>query len=814
MPDKNRLSGLKRYLARLSGGTVEYDPDVYRNTVSLIKNADASRMTGNELEAASRTLRETARSNDPSDDLLIRTFALVREAVRRMLRLDPFDEQLSGGVAMHRGRLVQMQTGEGKTLAAVFPACLNALSGKGVHVCTFNDYLARRDAEWMGPVYRFLGLSVGFVQEGMSVEARRAAYGFDVTYCTAREAGFDFLRDGLCQDRSEIVHRPFYYAIVDEADSTLIDEARVPLIIAGSTGGREYGMRDMARFARRLKEGDDFVFDEYARNICLTERGLRRAEEELGFHNLYDSDNAETISRLHCALHAEYLLRIDKDYIVRNGRVELVDEFTGRVADKRRWPEWLQAALETKENVEVRPGGDILNTITMQNFFRLYPKLCGMTATAEAAAAEFLEFYGLHVTVIPPHRPCIRTDLPDVVLPTKEAKYIAVTKEVVKAHETHRPVLVGTQSVEESALLFRMLQEKRIDCEVLNAKRDEFEAEIVARAGTAKTVTISTNMAGRGTDIRLGGADEAGKTEVSALGGLYVIGTNRHESRRIDDQLRGRAGRQGDPGSSRFFVSMEDDLFVKYRLDDLIASRFAVDPNAVEITSPVVKKEIDRVQRIIEGQNLEIKKTLCRYSAVIERQRQAVRKRRDGILLTDTFLDFYEERSPARFRALLATIGKKKLIDTLKTLSLIHLDRFWSKYLAEIAFVRESIHLTRVGGGDPLFEFHKRAVELYDGMLHACEIETIRSFERITASNGDFSFNDATMKAPSSTWTYLVNDDPFESMAGLKLLLEKGFSLYTFFLWPLTLLYYLFNRPLGGRRRKKRTRGVRRRPAS
>jgi preprotein translocase subunit SecA len=795
MPDRNRLSGLKRYLTRLSGGTIEYDPGTYRTTVALIKNADASRMTDNELEAASRTLRESACSGDRPDDLLIQTFALVRETVRRGLRLDPFDEQLLGGVAMHRGRLVQMQTGEGKTLAAVFPACLNALSGKGVHVCTFNDYLARRDAEWMGPVYRFLGLSVGFVQEGMSVAERRTAYGCDVTYCTARESGFDFLRDGLRYDRSEIVHRPFHYAIVDEADSILVDEARVPLIIAGSTGERSVGMRDMAHFVQRLKEGEDFLFDEYARNICLTERGLRRAEDELGCDNLYDGENSENLSRLYCALHAEHLLRIDKDYIVQDGRVELVDEFTGRVADKRRWPEWLQAALETKENLDVRPGGDILNSITLQNFLRLYPKLCGMTATAEAAEEEFREFYDLHVVVVPPHRPCIRTDHPDIVLPTKEAKYNAVTKEIARVHETRRPVLVGTQSVEESALLAGMLLKKNIECEVLNAKHDEFEAQIIARAGAAGAVTISTNMAGRGTDIRLGGVDEAQKAEVASLGGLYVIGTNRHESRRIDDQLRGRSGRQGDPGSSRFFISLEDDLFVKYRLNDLIAFRYDGDPRADGIQSPVVKKEIERIQRIIEGQNLEIKKTLCSYSTVLERQRKIVYGRRSDILFADSFLDLYKKGSPDGFIALTATIGKKKLLDTCRKMSLFHLDRFWSEYLMEIAGVRESIHLMRVGGQDPLFEFHKRAVEIFDGMQSAMEITMIQSFERITVTNNEVSFNDTTLKAPSSTWTYLINDKPFENMAGLKLLLKEGFSLRTFFLWPLTALYYLFNRP-------------------
>lgn len=786
-----KKTGLRRYHRRLTGSTTEYDLGAYRPIVEQIKSDGVTDMTGREIDAASRGLRARARDGDPPDRLLVRMFALVRETARRVLELDPFDEQLIGGIAIHHGRLAQMQTGEGKTLAAVFPACLNALSGRGVHVCTFNDYLARRDAEWMGPVYRALGLSVGFVQEGMSIEERRNAYGSDVTYCTARESGFDFLRDGLCYSSAEIVHRPFHFAIIDEADSILIDESRVPLIIAGAAGGCPGGMSGMARLARRLEQGQDFVFDEYARNIILTERGVNRAEKVLECGSLYDGGNSEMLSRLHCALHAEYLLRVDRDYIVRNGRVELVDDFTGRVADKRRWPEWLQAALETKENLEVRAGGDILNSITLQHFLRLYPKIGGMTATAEAAEEELGEFYGVHIVVIPPHRPCIRTDHPDIVLPTKVMKYSAVSDEIARVHETHRPVLVGTRSVEESALLAAILRKQNIECEVLNAKQDEFEAEIVAGAGRAGAVTISTNMAGRGTDIRLGGTDEAGKPEVAALGGLYVIGTNRHESRRIDDQLRGRAGRQGDPGSSRFFISLEDDLFVKYGLDDLIASRYTAGSCAAGIKSTVVKKEIDRVQRIIEGQNFEIRKTLYRYSTVTERQRKIVSRMRGDILFGTCFIDLYRSGSPERFTEFSSLIGREKLLDTCRKVSLFHLDRFWSGYLAEIAAIRESIHLMRFGGQDPLLEFHKQAIEAFN--QDTMKGEMIRSFERITAAKNEVFLNDSKLKAPSSTWTYLVNDNPLENMAGLKLLIKKGFSISTLLLWPLTLLYYFFN---------------------
>ena len=687
-----------------------------------------------------------------------------------------------------------MQTGEGKTLTAVFPAYLNGLSGKGIHVLTFNDYLARRDALWMGSVYNFLGLSVGFVQEGMRIEDRQKAYRADITYLTAKESGFDFLRDSLCYSYENIVHRAFHYAIIDEADSILIDEARIPLIIAEASDDALASTYRMARIARQLIEKSDFEFDEYARNIHLTDNGLKRAEGLLNCHNLYDKENIELLTRLNCAIHAEYLLRRDVDYIVRNDKIDLVDEFTGRVADKRRWPDGLQAALEAKENIVIQSKGSILNSITLQHFIQLYPRICGMTATARAAEEEFRQFYDLRIVVIPPNEPCVRKDHQDMIYRSKKAKHEALINEIVRVHNTKRPILVGMRSVEESATLAEALQKQNVRCTVLNAKRDEFEAKIVAQAGKLGAVTISTNMAGRGTDIRLGGADEDEKKQVAALGGLYVIGTNKHESQRIDKQLKGRAGRQGDPGSSRFFISLEDDLFIKYRLKNLISSRYYIDPEASQIDHPIVKKEINRVQRIIEGQNLEIKKTLCKYSALIEKQRKIMfQKRKDG-LLGDNVLDFYQSNSPHRFNRFISTIGQERLQNLCKHITLIHLDKSWSQYLAEMNDIREGIHLNRIGGLDPLFEFQKMSIDIFDKLHEDIGHDTIQTFNKITIKDNDIHLDDVGLKAPSATWTYLINDNPFQSMLSVRLMRSMGLSIGAGIYGPLMAVYLLIKK--------------------
>ena len=623
----------------------------YYKTLHEIKKLETKykNKSDSQLREESKNLINQAKQVNSLDELLIEAYALINETIQRVLIIKPFDVQIIGGIVLHQGKLAEMQTGEGKTLTAVFPAYLNALTGKGVHILTFNDYLAYRDAEWMGPIHQFLGLDVGHIQEGMCPEERKCAYSAEITYLTAKEAGFDYLRDYLCYKKKNIVHCNFNFAIIDEADSILIDEARIPLILAGSSDETISDSYKMANFARKLEQNIDFEYDEYSRNFNLTDDGLKRVESLLYCGNLHDQQNIELLTSLNCAIHAEFLLQRDVDYIVRENKIEIVDEFTGRVADRRRWPDGLQAALEAKENINIQKKGNILNSITLQHFLQSYPKICGMTATALPAAEEFKNFYGLEIVTIPSNKPCIRTDHKDVLFKTKIEKEKAIIEAIVIKHKTNQPILVGTASVEESTKLAKTLHEKSVNCEVLNAKRDEFEAQIVSEAGKLGAVTISTNMAGRGTDIRLGGSDEIEKQKVVDLGGLYVIGTNKHESQRIDKQLRGRAGRQGDPGSSCFFISLDDNLFVKYRLQELLPKVVLEGNQKGEIDDKYVRKEVNRVQRIVEGQNLEIKKTLNRYSSIVEQQRKILFTRRNKYFRSKSALNYFKGTSPEQF---------------------------------------------------------------------------------------------------------------------------------------------------------------------
>ncbi|MCP5102085.1 MAG: accessory Sec system translocase SecA2, partial [bacterium] len=696
-------------------------------------------------------------------DLLVEAFSLACEASRRVLNQRPFDVQVAAAIAMHRGNLAQMQTGEGKTLAAVLPAYLNALTGKGVHVLTFNDYLARRDAGWMGPVYQFLGLSVGFVQEGMSIEERQKAYAADITYLTAKEAGFDFLRDQRCSKKEDLVLRDFHFTVVDEADSILLDEARVPLVIAGEMPVHRADPYRLAGLIRSLDKDKDYYSDEYSRDVNFTDAGLDRLEKDLGCGNLHDLENSQLLAAVNLALQAELLLHRDIDYIVRAGKVELVDEFTGRVADKRRWPYGLQTAIEAKEGLEIQPEGMILGSITLQHFLALYPKIAGMTATAETSKEEFDTFYGLKVVVIPPNRNCIRTDHGDVVFTHKEAKTKALLKEITDVHALGRPILVGTAGVEESEQLAALLRGSGIRCNVLNAKNDEAEAAIVAEAGALNAVTISTNMAGRGTDIRLGGKNGETRYAVTALGGLYVIGTNRHESRRVDNQLRGRAGRQGDPGSSRFFISMADDLMVRYHLEKLIPAKHRGQKQDAPIQSPVIVREIARAQRIIEGQNLEIRKTLRSYSFMVEQQREIIQRRRRDILLDNERFTLAAAGSPGRYEKLLAQVGAEVLRQVEKEITLFHIDRGWTEHLAYIAYVREGIHLEGIGGKNPSFEFQKKIIAAFEELHGEMDKRILETFNAAVISEDGIDAEREGLKGPSSTWTYLVNDNPFEN---------------------------------------------------
>ena len=751
---------LKRRFRRLLGSSVEFDLAPYRTRLARIDGlaAEVAATDDAGLTAWARRLKTRVDEGVSLDQVLDELFALVREASERVLGTRPFDEQIVGGLAMNQGRIAEMQTGEGKTLAAVAPVSLNALAGRGAHVLTFNDYLARRDAAWMGPIYRMLCLTVGHVQEGMSPAERKAAYGCDVTYVTAREAGFDLLRDGLCLSPAGVVHRPFQFALVDEADSILIDEARIPLVIAGHVDESSMGLRQVAAVARQLTPETDFTSDEHRRNVFLTDRGVDRVERVFDRGSLYDPENLHLLIALQNALHAECLLDRDVDYIVRGGKVELVDDFTGRVADRRRWPDGLQAAIECKEGLEIQREGQILGSITVQHFLRNYPRLCGMTATAQPAAEELKEFYGLDVVVIPTHTPCRRRDDEDVIFASRAAKRQALVTEIARVHHAGRPILVGTASVVESEHLAAALQEAGVECRILNAKHDEAEAEVVAEAGSLGAVTISTNMAGRGTDIKLGGRDGRDHAAVVARGGLYVIGTTRHESLRVDQQLRGRSGRQGDPGSSRFFVSVEDPMVARYGIRSLmtVPGRSTRDEPT---TNPLLRREIRRAQRIIEGENLDIRRRLRNYSEVVETQRRWIEAWRREILRAEPPLALLAERSPTRYAQARTVAGDDVLRRVEQRVTLLALDRQWSNHLARMRWKRDRLPLIGLVGKNPLAEFFREAGDEFDRLPSRVEDQAVGTFEQIEVTADGVDWEQDGLLGPSSTWTYLVNDE-------------------------------------------------------
>jgi preprotein translocase subunit SecA len=750
-------------LDRLRGRPIERDLSAYREVlarVSALEPAVAA-LDDASLTSRAQALRSRVQEGVSPEALLPEAFALAREAARRALGQRPFDEQVLAGLALAQGKIAEMATGEGKTLAAVAPVFVRALAGRGAHVLTFNDYLARRDAAWMGPAYERLGLSVGFVQERMSVAERQRAYAADVTYVTAKEAGFDHLRDALALEPAERAQREYHFALVDEADSILIDEARIPLVIAGETGESFAGPERLAALVRGLVPGRDYDTDEHAHNIALTEAGTARAEAALGGVSLHAAESAGLHAQLRHALHAEQLLRRDVDYIVRDGRVELVDESTGRVADKRHWPDGLHAAVEAKEGLRLTSEGRVLGQVTLQHFLRLYPLLAGMTATAHTAAEELEAFYGLPTVVIPTHRPMIRVDAPDVVFTHQEAKHAALVTEIARVHVSGRPVLVGTASVEESEELAAALVEVGVPGEVLNARNDEREAAIGSRAGAPGAVTISTNMAGRGTDIRLGGADEARRAEVAARGGLYVIGTNRHASLRIDQQLRGRAGRQGDPGSSRFFVSLEDPLLRRYGIEPLVSARHPPARQDEPVDSRLLRTEIARAQRIVEDEGFRLRRTLFGFSDIVEKQRRAIQRWRQAVLERTEPQNLLDDRSGERYARLLPVVGQAVLDDVERRLILLAIDRCWSDHLAELREMREDSVLLAFAGRFPLAEFHRQAGESFQALEDRIEDEVVRDFERIEITPEGVDWECFGLRGPSATWTYLVGENPF-----------------------------------------------------
>ena len=648
---------------------------------------------------------------------LAETVAVAAVAAERLLGLEMFDVQLQGSLALADGKIAEMQTGEGKTLAAVPAIAWQAMAGEGVHVMTVNDYLARRDARWMGPIYEFFGLSVGCIQQGMSSEERKRAYNCDITYATANEIGFDFLRDQIALYPAEQVHRPFASAVIDEADSILIDEARIPLVLAGGEAGDSALVFRVDLVTRHFRLGREYVLDQYGRNASLTDAGIHAVEKAFGCRNLFSVGNLPLFTAVQDSLHAHGLLRRDVDYLVKNGAIESVDEFKGRIVPDRRWPAGLHNAVEAKEGVAAKAQGRILGSITVQNLLALYPHACGMTGTAATQAQEFHSVYGVDVEVIATNRPVIREDLPDRLFQTKKEKEQAALGEILRIHETGRPVLIGTASVEESESLSAAMSAVMpaamgaLAHTVLNARNEEEEAAIVARAGERGAVTVSTNMAGRGVDIRLGDG-------VAELGGLHVLGLNRHESRRIDHQLRGRAGRQGDPGSSQFFVSLEDDLLVKYGVDQLNS------PDAPA-----------KIQREIEGQNMQIRQFLTKYEGVVEGQRQAVQERRQELLT-----------------------GAEPCASELERLvSLATIDDLWAEHLAGISGLREATQWTSWANHDPLHEYLKDIDRMFRAMQAAVEEEIPKRLAQAEETGIDPAQRGAT-------WTYLTTDMPFGSI--------------------------------------------------
>ncbi len=704
-----------------------------------------------------------ALAKDTTDDVGI--CAVGREAARRGLGERPFDVQLLGTLALLAGQVAEMATGEGKTLSGALAVAGYVRRGHQVHVMSVNDYLARRDAEWMRPVYDLLGVTVSWIGQASTPDERRQAYAADVCYASANEIGFDVLRDRLAVAADDLVTVPPDVVLIDEADSVLVDEALIPLVLAGSVGEAD-PVQDMAQIARRLLPRLHYEVDDERRNVSLTDAGARIAEQSLGGIDLYAEDNLDVLTRLNVALHAQALLQRDVDYIVQHGRIQLVSASRGRVARLQRWPDGLQAAVEAKEGLRATESGEILDSITIQALVRRYPVACGMTGTAVAVGEQLREFYGLEVAVIPPNRPCIREDEPDRLYQHVEDKEGAVISAVAAAHQEGRPVLLGTLDVAESERLAARLVLDGLPCVVLNAKNDAEEAAIVAEAGAAGVITVSTQMAGRGTDIRLGGTD-GDHGQVAEAGGLLVIGVGRHASSRLDDQLRGRAGRQGDPGGSVFFLSMDDELIITCAPDAVRAAE--MDDDGL-VSDAKAHWTAGHAQRVAEGTALQIHRDTWRYNVLIEDQRRAVLEYRDQVLNSDAALRDLQKSSPDRVAELrLARVPDEVLIPAARLITLACLDQAWAEHLAKAADVREGIHLRALGhssnpfGGSliPVQEFNRELTELFSQFTAEVSERTAAAFQaaEITADGADLA--GAGLKRPSATWTYVVQENPF-----------------------------------------------------
>ncbi|WP_433478026.1 accessory Sec system translocase SecA2 [Spirillospora sp. CA-142024] len=720
-----------------------------------------------ELTEAASALRET--------EDLAELCALGREAARRTLGERPFDVQLVGTLALLSGHVAEMATGEGKTLSGALAAAGYALRGRRVHVMSVNDYLARRDAEWMGPLYAMLGVSAGWVGQSSTPDERRSAYRADVTYAPVSEVGFDLLRDRLVTDAADPVLPEPSVALIDEADSVLVDEAMVPLVLAGAAD-LDAAEPQYADLVRRLRPGLHYATDDEARNVQLTSAGSREVERVLGV-DLYAPERLGVLTAVNVALHAEVLLHRDVDYIVRDGAVKLISGSRGRVAMLQRWPDGLQAAVEAKEALDASPSGEILDSITVQELIGRYPVRCGMTGTAMAVAGQLTKFYSLEIAVVPPNRPRVREDEPDRLYATTVDKEVAIVEEIAAAHAAGRPVLVGTGDVAESERLARRLARTGLDPVVLNAKNDAEEAAIIAEAGALGAITVSTQMAGRGTDIRLGGSPSAAPgtapaeaegtdhDRVAAAGGLLVIGTGRYHSSRLDDQLRGRAGRQGDPGGSVFFTSLQDDLVTRYAPDENQEKGKTSSDDDGRVTDKGAQWIVGHAQRVAEGVDFELHRNTWRYNHLIGLQRQELLAEREAVLRDDAADRAMTASAPDRHAELTRIAGAEAVAGAARQIVLYQLDRCWAEHLAYLADLREGIHLRSLGRGlDPLTEFHREAVPAGKRLLADVRKRSVAAFEALTASEDGIDLDSAGLKRPSATWTYLVHDNPFGSL--------------------------------------------------
>jgi preprotein translocase subunit SecA len=694
--------------------------------------------------------------------------AIAREASERATTLRPFDVQLLGALRMLAGDVVEMATGEGKTLAGAIAAAGYALAGRSVHVISVNDYLARRDAEWMGPLLEAMGLTVGWITADSTPDERRTAYACDVTYASVNEIGFDVLRDQLVTDVEDLVSPDPDVALIDEADSVLVDEALVPLVLAGTTH-REQPRVEVIRLVGDLVSVKDYDTDPDRRNVHLTDAGARKLETALGGIDLYSEEHVSTtLTEVNVALHAHVLLQRDVHYIVRDDAVQLINSSRGRIAQLQRWPDGLQAAVEAKEGIETTETGEVLDTITVQALINRYPRVCGMTGTALAAGEQLRQFYKLGVSPIPPNTPNVRVDETDRVYITAAAKNDAVIEHIKSVHETSQPVLVGTRDVAESEELHERLVKAGVPAVVLNAKNDAEEAAVIAEAGTLGKVTVSTQMAGRGTDIRLGGSEETDHDEVAELGGLHVIGTGRHYTERLDNQLRGRAGRQGDPGSSVFFSSWEDDVVVAHLEPQKLPTQ--TDEDGL-ITNDKAAQLLEHAQRIAEGRLLDVHANTWRYNQLVAQQRAIISDRREKLLRTATAREELAARSPERYEELVEEIGEERLEKICRLIMLYHLDRGWADHQAYLSDIRESIHLRALGRQNPLDEFHRMAVDAF-ASLAADAIEAAQqTFETANVVEDEQGLDLSKLARPTSTWTYMIHDNPLadDTMSALSL---------------------------------------------